>query len=107
MFNGGSREIMVYPVSTLVPLSSRTCSTLLVMTQHVLRIQHCAAAAQVAYFRTSDTRDSSYRIVNTKSSFVDRFIVYSIVLLTNGISFAIEVVLLLVVGVWGDYGHWR
>ncbi|TFK74120.1 MFS general substrate transporter [Pluteus cervinus] len=31
----------------------------------------------------------------------------SIVLLTNGISFAIQAVLLLIVGAWADYGHWR
>ncbi|KAF8434079.1 MFS general substrate transporter [Boletus edulis BED1] len=31
----------------------------------------------------------------------------SIVLLTNGISFAIQAVLLLVVGAWADYGQWR
>ncbi|KIJ07753.1 hypothetical protein PAXINDRAFT_164557 [Paxillus involutus ATCC 200175] len=31
----------------------------------------------------------------------------SIVLLTNGISFAIQAVLLLVIGTWADYGQWR
>ncbi|KAL4064455.1 autophagy-related protein 22-like protein [Scleroderma citrinum] len=31
----------------------------------------------------------------------------SIVLLTNGLSFAIQAVLLLVVGAWADYGEWR
>ncbi|KIJ12784.1 hypothetical protein PAXINDRAFT_181474 [Paxillus involutus ATCC 200175] len=31
----------------------------------------------------------------------------SIVLLTNGISFAIQAVLLLVIGAWADYGQWR
>ncbi|KAF8905077.1 autophagy-related protein 22-like protein [Gymnopilus junonius] len=31
----------------------------------------------------------------------------SIVLLTNGISFAIQAVLLLFIGAWADYGHWR
>ncbi|KAF8896088.1 autophagy-related protein 22-like protein [Infundibulicybe gibba] len=31
----------------------------------------------------------------------------SIVLLTNGISFAIQAVLLLVIGAWADYGRWR
>ncbi|KAF5339253.1 hypothetical protein D9758_013320 [Tetrapyrgos nigripes] len=31
----------------------------------------------------------------------------SIVLLTNGISFAIQAVLLLFVGAWADYGRWR
>lgn len=33
--------------------------------------------------------------------------VNSIVLLTNGISFAIQAVLLLVIGAWADYGEWR
>ncbi|KAF9234219.1 MFS general substrate transporter [Melanogaster broomeanus] len=31
----------------------------------------------------------------------------SIVLLTNGISFAIQAVLLLAIGAWADYGQWR
>ncbi|KAG1759193.1 MFS general substrate transporter, partial [Suillus occidentalis] len=31
----------------------------------------------------------------------------SIVLLTNGISFAIQTVLLLLIGAWADYGRWR
>ncbi|TFY73703.1 hypothetical protein EWM64_g10309 [Hericium alpestre] len=31
----------------------------------------------------------------------------SIVLTTNGISFAIQAVLLLVIGAWADYGRWR
>ncbi|EIW83924.1 MFS general substrate transporter [Coniophora puteana RWD-64-598 SS2] len=33
--------------------------------------------------------------------------VNSIVLLTNGISFAIQAVVLLVIGAWADYGSWR
>ncbi|ESK95364.1 autophagy protein [Moniliophthora roreri MCA 2997] len=33
--------------------------------------------------------------------------VNSIVLLTNGISFAIQAVLLLMIGAWADYGTWR
>ena len=33
--------------------------------------------------------------------------VNSIVLLTNGISFALQAVVLLLVGAWADYGHWR
>ncbi|PFH53151.1 hypothetical protein AMATHDRAFT_55614 [Amanita thiersii Skay4041] len=31
----------------------------------------------------------------------------AIVLLTNGISFAIQAALLLIIGAWADYGHWR
>lgn len=33
--------------------------------------------------------------------------VNSIILLTNGISFAIQAILLLVIGAWADYGTWR
>ncbi|KAF5359548.1 hypothetical protein D9756_003285 [Leucocoprinus leucothites] len=33
--------------------------------------------------------------------------VNSIVLLTNGISFAIQAVVLLIIGAWADYGQWR
>lgn len=34
-------------------------------------------------------------------------IVNSIVLLTNGISFALQAVVLLMIGAWADYGTWR
>ena len=34
-------------------------------------------------------------------------VVNSIVLLTNGISFAIQAVLLVMIGAWADYGTWR
>jgi MFS-type transporter involved in bile tolerance (Atg22 family) len=33
--------------------------------------------------------------------------VESVVLLTNGISFALQAVLLLFIGAWADYGTWR
>ena len=33
--------------------------------------------------------------------------VNSIILLTNGISFAIQAILLPVIGAWADYGTWR
>ena len=33
--------------------------------------------------------------------------VNSIVLLTNGISFALQAVVLLIIGAWADYGTWR
>ena len=34
-------------------------------------------------------------------------IVNSIVLLTNGINFAVQAVLLVTIGAWADYGTWR
>ena len=34
-------------------------------------------------------------------------IVNAIVLLTNGISFALQAVVLLTIGAWADYGEWR
>lgn len=34
-------------------------------------------------------------------------VVNSIVLVTNGISFAIQAVLFLIIGAWADYGKWR
>ena len=37
-----------------------------------------------------------------------RFVtVNAIVLLTNGISFALQAVVLLTIGAWADYGQWR
>lgn len=39
--------------------------------------------------------------------YTEAFIVNSIVLLTNGISFSIQAVLLIVIGAWADYGLWR
>lgn len=38
---------------------------------------------------------------------IDLNSVNSVVLLTNGISFAIQAVLLLFIGAWADYGRWR
>ena len=49
--------------------------------------------------------------MNLPPSFTFRFfmlcVVNSIVLLTNGISFAFQAVLLLMIGAWADYGTWR
>ena len=50
-------------------------------------------------------------LMNLPHSFTFRFfmlcVVNSIVLLTNGISFAFQAVLLLMIGAWADYGTWR
>lgn len=42
-----------------------------------------------------------------KHVFITCNVVNSIVLLTNGISFAIQAVVLLSIGAWADYGRWR
>ena len=38
---------------------------------------------------------------------LNTYLVNSIVLITNGISFAIQAVLFLIIGAWADYGRWR
>ena len=46
-------------------------------------------------------------LCNNVSCFLSRIAVNSIVLLTNGISFALQAVLLLIIGAWSDFGTWR
>lgn len=36
-----------------------------------------------------------------------QLLVNSIVLLTNGISFALQAAVLIIIGAWADYGQWR
>lgn len=52
-----------------------------------------------------DSKFYSWRIRRYKVNFCSQ--VNSIVLLTNGISFAIQTALLLFIGAWADYGRWR
>ena len=54
-------------------------------------------------------RDSKFCSYGESKDYKVNFysIVSSIVLLTNGISFAIQAVLLLFFGAWADYGRWR
>ena len=48
----------------------------------------------------------SHQIVASTRQFT-KLVVNSIVLLTNGISFALQAVILLIIGAWADYGYWR
>jgi hypothetical protein len=117
------RVTMGSPDSTLARLNSRISSTSLAMTRashHSLN--HVAAAPVVCYriwdmsaivsvilaFLTSHVGVADDEIA---TFFLFLFflpcVVNSIVLLTNGISFAIQAVLLLMIGAWADYGTWR
>lgn len=53
-----------------------------------------------------EIRDSTIRL-SSRRNLKSFSIVNSIVLLTNGISFAIQAALLLFIGAWADYGSWR
>ena len=43
----------------------------------------------------------------TGQSRIHQILVNSIVLLTNGIGFALQAAVLIIIGTWADYGHWR
>ena len=60
-----SREITAYLASTLVPHSSRTCSILPAMIQHILRFLYRAAAGQAVCFHILDGSET-VRIVATE-----------------------------------------
>ena len=75
------------------------------MIQHILRILGTNTGHVLPYL--GRIRDSSYRSVNAIESLPDCFTVNPIILLADGISFAAQAVLLLVVGAWADYSEWR
>src|ERR1700744_6365874 len=105
---------MDYPASTLVHPSSKTCSTPRATTQathHSPRRVVAIPNACCLILGPLGTVRRPYRhvmiIVDDHCCSLSAIIVNSIVLLTNGISFAIQAVLLLTIGGWADYGTWR
>ena len=114
------------PDSILARPNSRIFSTLLAMTQPNRHSPNHVAGAPNVCYRIWDTfaivrlilpfliaSHALVLLMNSppSSSFSLWFfllcIVNSVVLLTNGISFAVQAVLLLMIGAWADYGTWR
>ena len=107
--------------STLARPNSRISSTLLAMTRASHNSPNHVAAGPIVCYRIWDTSaivslilaflTSHVLLMNFPPSFSLYIyllcVVNSIVLLTNGISFAIQAVLLLMIGAWADYGTWR
>ena len=54
-------------------------------------------------YETVGTRSHQITVATGQS----QILVNAIVLLTNGISFALQAAVLLIIGAWADYGHWR
>lgn len=110
------------PDSTLARPNSRIFSTSLAMTRASHHSPNHVAAAPIVCYRIWDT-SAIVRLILAlligHAGVADEFapfslfllfllcVVNSIVLLTNGISFAIQAVLLLMIGAWADYGTWR
>ena len=114
------------PDSILARPNSRIFSTLLAMTQPNRHSPNHVAGAPNVCYRIWDTfaivRLILPFLIASHAGVADEFaafffflfmvffllcIVNSMVLLTNGISFAIQAVLLLMIGAWADYGTWR
>ena len=111
------------PALVLAHPNSKTFSTLQAMTQATHRLPNHAATRLIASYPTLAThvtvclsRISSLfghaldLLTNGPlpfSSFRLPCAVNSIILLTNGISFAVQAILLLSIGAWADYGTWR
>jgi hypothetical protein len=113
------RATMGCPDSTLARPNSRISSTSLAMTRANHHSPNHVAAAQIVCYRIWDT-SAIVRLILAflfgHAGVADEFaafflilpcVVNSIVLLTNGISFAIQAVLLVMIGAWADYGTWR
>jgi hypothetical protein len=110
------------PDSTLARPNSRIFSTSLAMTRASHHSPNRVAAAPIVCYRIWGT-SAIVRLILAfligHAGVVDEFaafflfiffllcVVNSIVLLTNGISFAVQAVLLLMIGAWADYGTWR
>ena len=118
------RATMGCPDSTfkLARPNSRTSSTSLVMTRanhHSLNHVAAAPIACCCIWDTSAIVRLTFPFFIGHAGVADRFtafflfiffllcVVNSIVLLTNGISFVIQAVLLLMIGARADYGTWR
>ena len=91
--------------------SSRTCCSSLATTRASPPSRLPAGRTQAASSRSWDEYETvSFlmlpRAPRRRSSAID-FAVNSIVLLTNGVSFALQAAVLLLVGAWADYGRWR
>ena len=100
---------MVSPDSILDPLSSRTSCSWPAMIPANHHLLHHVVRTQIVFYLTSDEYATVRPRLSRHSS--DRLspvtTVNSIVLLTNGISFALQAVVLLTIGAWADYGTWR
>ena len=121
-FSTDQRATMDCLDSTLARPNSRISSTSLAMTRASHRLPNHAAAAPIVCYRIWDACAIVSLILafltghaGVADGFAPSFSLYfslicvvnSIVLLTNGISFAIQAILLLMVGAWADYGTWR
>lgn len=67
----------------------------------------CGGDSQCVLPFLGRVRDSEFPPVPTKILYSISRTVNSIVLLTNGISFALQAAVLLLIGSWADYGRWR
>jgi MFS-type transporter involved in bile tolerance (Atg22 family) len=111
------------PASVLARPNSKIFSTLQAMTRVTHRLPNHAATRLIASYPTLAAHATVCFLVHPPSlvmrsicSRMDRYLslhfplpcaVNSIILLTNGISFAVQAILLLSVGAWADYGTWR
>jgi len=111
------------PASVLARPSSKISSTLQAMTQTTHHSLNHAATGLIACYLTLAARAtvclsrSYFLFGRTRPAYEQTAIfiffppllcaVNSIILLTNGISFATQAITLPMIGAWADYGKWR
>jgi Vacuole effluxer Atg22 like len=116
------RAIMDSPLSILARLNCKIFSILQAMTRASRRSLSHAEVGPIACSPTWGTSATvglahcsfvigcarvAHESIASFSVFFLLHAVNSIILLTNGISFAIQAILLLMIGAWADYGTWR
>lgn len=103
------RETTASRASTSAPHNSRICSFLPDTTPVNPHSQPRAVRTPAASCRISERSAMVLFLQHLPAAqHHDRFYaVNSIVLLTNGISFALQAIVLLIIGAWADYGTWR
>ena len=101
------RATTAYLDSITVHLNSKISSSSLDMIQASLHslLPVVQAAAYCHSWEKSETVRRYLGVLSSTNSF--HLTVNSIVLVTNGISFAIQAVLFIIIGAWADYGRWR
>ena len=108
-FEPNFRETTASQGSTSVPRSSRICSFSPDTIPVNLPLQPHAVRTPAASCRISERSAMVLFLQHSGATQHDNrlYAVNSIVLLTNGISFALQAIVLLVIGAWADYGTWR
>jgi len=98
---------MVSRASISDRLNFKICCSLLGMIHQVNHSLHLVEQVVVSFHILVESEMVGTRSQISAATRQNQLLVNSIVLLTNGISFALQAAVLLMIGAWADYGHWR